>query len=383
MNTCIITWTNSILEIDKEAYNALQQSDYPFLSYQFLSALEESGVCTADNGWQPMFLCVYQDSVLVGVMPGYLKSHSYGEYVFDWSWAHAYDQHQLPYYPKFISAVPFTPVMGPRFLWDKHYSEDDVGCYMIEAIKTFCQENKLSSWHCLFPDPKQHACLENLSDIITRVDCQYHWHNRNYQAFEDFLSRMTSRKRKNIKKERRKIIEQGLRVERFTGTGITDELLEHFYMFYHSTYLKRGRQGYLNKSFFESVLGQLRDQMLLVMAFREDQPVAGSLFFYDQNALYGRYWGSLQEYDGLHFECCYYQGIEFCIEHSLLRFDPGTQGEHKISRGFEPTFTHSLHYISHSAFRDAINRFVQQERIHIEAYANEARSLLPFNQENS
>ena len=383
MKTLTSIWVDSVQDIDESAFNSLRKCNYPFISYQFLSALEQSGVCCHETGWQPKFLCIYQDKMLIGLLPGYIKTHSYGEYVFDWSWAHAYDQHQLPYYPKLINAIPFTPVMGPRFLSSGVLADDELAHAMAAAVKEFCSASELSSWHCLFPDQQHHAVMESIEGLLSRTDCQYHWNNRGYQSFDDFLQRMTSRKRKNIKKERKKIAEQGLSIERLCGNEICPEHLQHFYLFYHSTYLKRGRQGYLNQDFFERTLAHLREQILLVLAYRDEQPIAGSLFFYDENALYGRYWGCLEEYDSLHFECCYYQGIEYCIEQGLSKFDPGTQGEHKIARGFEPTFTRSLHYIAHPDFHDAIRRFVDQERSHIEAYAREARTLLPFNQENS
>ena len=383
MKTLTSIWVDSVLDIDESAFNGLRQSNYPFTSYQFLSALEQSGVCTRETGWQAKFLCLYQDDVLVGILPGYLKTHSYGEYVFDWSWARAYDQHQLQYYPKLINAIPFTPVMGPRLLSNRALSDVELAGAMVTVVKEFCTTSGLSSWHSLFPNPQHYAALENITALLSRVDCQYHWNNRDYRSFDDFLQRMTSRKRKNIKKERKKITDQGLTIRRLKGSEIATDDLEHFYLFYHSTYLKRGRQGYLNREFFELILAHLREQILLVMAYEDGQAIAGSLFFHDESALYGRYWGCLEEYDSLHFECCYYQGIEFCIEQGLSRFDPGTQGEHKIARGFEPVFTRSVHYIAHPAFHDAIRRFVDQERIHIEAFAREARALLPFNQENS
>lgn len=354
---------------------------YPFLSQPFMHALEQSGSVSCDTGWSPKHLLLEQDHQPIAVLPLYEKNHSYGEYVFDWAWANAYQQHDCPYYPKLVTAIPFTPAQGPRMvttepdalpLWSEY----------LAYIEQYLVDQSFSSWHLLFPEPVLTQQLaQQHPQLILRSDCQFHWHNQEYRDFQDFLDRFASRKRKNVRKERKRISDQGLTLKQFVGQQITKETVDHFYLFYHSTYLKRGRQGYLNRTFFYQLLERLSEQMLLVMAYdSEQQPVAGSLFFFDDKTLYGRYWGSIGEFDSLHFEACYYQGIEFCIERGLQRFDPGTQGEHKIPRGFEPVMTHSLHRIIHPGFDDAIRRFVLQERRSIEVYMHQAAELLPFKQ---
>ena len=309
------------------------------------------------------------------LMPLYLKGHSMGEYVFDWAWADAYQRHGLRYYPKLLTAIPFTPATGPRLLGDA--SEQAVE-RIVEQVTEEARRLEVSSWHVLFPPDALAGQLE-ARGLMRRRGVQYHWFNGGYRDFDDFLARMTSRRRKSIARERRKVSEQGLQIERFRGKQIDAELWALFYSFYSDTYLKRnGSLGYLNETFFQQLVDTLGERVVLVCARADDRIVAAGLFFHDDSTLYGRYWGCREEYDFLHFEVCYYQGIEFAIEEHLQRFDAGAQGEHKLLRGFEPVETCSLHWIAHPSFADAIEHFLNQESKMIERHLQQAREVLPF-----
>ena len=364
-------------KIDGADWNRLTGVDYPFLRYEFLAALESSGCVSEKTGWQPHHLVVYQAKQLVALMPLYIKTHSYGEYVFDWAWADAYHRHGVPYYPKLLTAIPFTPATGSRLCVAPNQNDAEISQLAVEKIKQLAATKGYSSWHLLFPRKSEFEQLfqHNLS---ARSGCQYHWKNRDYANFDDFLAHLSSRKRKNIKRERRRVAEQGITLARIPGTEITQPQLQTFYDFYQSTYYKRGQQGYLNLAFFEKILAAMPDQLLLVMAYHDNHPIAAALCLSSSDTLYGRYWGCLEEYECLHFEACYYQGIEYCIEQGIQKFDPGAQGEHKISRGFEPTTTHSLHWITHSGFRAAIDDFLKREQRGVKDYIEQASQLLPF-----
>ncbi len=351
--------------------------DYPFLQHRFLAALEHSGSVGSNSGWQPHHALMTVDRELVGVMPLYIKGHSYGEYVFDWSWAEAYQRHGFPYYPKLLSAIPFTPATGPRLALGTRAPADS---YQIvcSAIDAEIQRLGASSWHVLFADDNTGGQLEQCG-LLPRLGVQYHWHNSDYQDFEAFLARFSSRKRKSLRKERRRVREQGITLHRFRGAEITPELWHHFYLFYQLTYAKRsGHGGYLKQAFFDEIGSTMRDTILLVMARQGQQWIAGALNFVSGDTLYGRYWGCSKECDFLHFEACYYQGIEYCIEQGLQRFDPGAQGEHKIQRGFTPVATWSHHLVKDTGFRAAIADFLAAETPQVRSYTHRAQGLLPF-----
>lgn len=346
----------------------------PFLEPDFLDLLECSGCVTTASGWQPHHLLLEHNTDAT-LLPLYLKQHSMGEYVFDWAWADAYQRNGLPYYPKLLTAVPFTPSTGPRLLGR---GDDDAVDRVVEAVLTEARRLDVSSWHVLFPQEELAAQLE-ARGLMRRRDVQYHWFNAGYRDFADFLDRMTSRRRKSIARERRKVSEQGLELQRLRGTDITPEHWSLFYRFYSDTYFKRnGSLGYLNETFFQGLSDVLGDRVMLICAERDSHTVAAALFFHDSTTLYGRYWGCLAEYDFLHFEACYYQGIEFAIETGLQRFDAGAQGEHKLLRGFEPIETCSLHWIAHPAFAEAIAGFLQQESKVIDQHLQQALEVLPF-----
>lgn len=342
----------------------------PFVSDAFLQALETSDVCSKANGWQPNHLKTSEGIVI----PAYLKHNSWGEYVFDWSWASAYEQHGLDYYPKLLVACPFTPSMGPRLLG---VSQQNQAADVIGALKEQCLEKQLSGFHILFPNKNDQELLNSLS-LLQRTDIQYHWQNRGYHSFEDFLCSFKSRKRKNVRKERKAIKDQGIEIKTIQGQQISAQELEHFYHFYQATYLKRGRQGYLNRTFFNLAVKTMPENIVLFLAYKGDQPVAGALCFQDDSTLYGRYWGCLEEYYNLHFETCYYHGIDYCIETGRVKFDPGTQGEHKISRGFEPVLTKSYHWLAHEGFHEAAKEFCKTEQKYTEQFQKEVLQSLPF-----
>jgi len=369
---------SSIQAIANTEWNTVCGTDYPFIRHEFLSALEQSSAVNAATGWTPNHLVVYDKNVLIAVMPGYLKAHSYGEFVFDFQWAEAYQRYGLPYYPKYISAIPFSPVTGPRLCVRAGYDAAAISKIIAEHIKQYVEENKLSSWHLLFPE---HSVAEQFSaqGFPIRKAVHFQWLNKNYRQFNDFINRFSSRKRKNLRKERKKVIDQGITLRRIEGRDISDEQWDRFYHFYQMTYLKRsGHGGYLDKIFFQLLGKNIPEHLLMVLAYKDTEIIAGALNLKDSTTLYGRYWGCYQEYDFLHFETCYYQGIEYCIEKKLQRFDPGVQGEHKIQRGFEPAYTYSNHWIADEKFREAIAQFLLREEKHIALYKKQAEQLLPF-----
>jgi uncharacterized protein len=377
-----VEFVPSISEIDPPDWHNLNSStdslNYPFTRYEFLSALESTGCVGGGTGWLAEHALIYRGSELVAAMPSYLKSHSYGEYVFDWSWAQAYAQAGLDYYPKLISAIPFTPVPGPRLLCNANEKVESLLKLLVAAIQERVANHDCSGWHLLFPDKQLADACADLP-LLKREDVQFHWNNQNYQSFDDFLATLRSTKRKQLRRERRIVADQGVQMRRYSGSNITTEVLQNFYICYCQTYLRRsGHRGYLTQKFFESILESMADQMMIVLALKDDQAIAASLFFFDQDNLYGRYWGCTEDVDCLHFEACYYQGIDFAIERNLRKFNPGTQGEHKLVRGFEPTKTFSLHWVVDQRFQSALADFMQRESEHKSEYQAAAKECLPF-----
>ena len=370
-------FVGSIAEFGEQGWDRLAGEGYPFTRYAFLEALESSGAVGGRSGWHVHHLGLYEGGELVAALPCYQKQHSYGEYVFDWSWADAYQRSGLDYYPKLLCAIPFTPATGPRLLC----SPERLGLIwpqVLEALEKEVAALKASSAHLLMLESEQMARLVDLG-FPGRTGVQYHWQNEGYEDFEQFLDTFNSRKRKSLRKERRRVAEQGVVLHKLSGTGISEADMRRFYRFYQITYARRsGHGGYLGLEFFLKIREKMADSLLLVLAERDGEIIAGALNFIGADALYGRYWGAVEEVDGLHFEACYYQGIEFCIERGLLRFDPGAQGEHKIQRGFRPVPVYSNHYIAHPGFREAIERFLVDEELHIEDYMQRAAELLPF-----
>lgn len=373
-----VEFVPDIAKIGQTKWNELNSDNHPFTRFEFLHALESSGCVGGETGWLPRHILVLRGNDSIAVIPSYLKQHSYGEYVFDWSWAQAYAEAGLNYYPKLISAIPFTPVPGPRLLCGDQEDQENLMSTILAATQTEARLQGYSGWHLLFPQQKLIQSCSGLP-LLQRQDIQFHWHNQGYQSFDDFLLILRSSKRKQLRRERRIVSEQGVQMCRYSGAEISAWVLENFYICYCQTYLRRsGHRGYLNQKFFEAIVESMADQMMIVLAIADDQAVAASLFFHDNSNLYGRYWGSIRNIDCLHFEACYYQGIEFAIERKLLRFNPGTQGEHKLVRGFEPTKTHSLHWVADHRFQDALANFMQLESEHKDEYQTAAKACLPF-----
>lgn len=383
MNSLKVTFVDSISEIGEENWNRLSSTQNPFTRYEFLWALEKTSCTTTASGWEPHHAVVTnvlagdEKEEIVGIMPLYKKTNSYGEYVFDWSWASAYQNYGLNYYPKFVSAVPFTPSHGTRIFTDESQDSASIAKAIFDAVKAKAASIDASSWHILFPTEQENQILE-AAGVPARTACQFHWFNRGYSSFDEFLESLNSRKRKNIRRERLKVAEQGIQFRNIEGAEITEEHWDRFYQFYQSTYMMRGMQGYLSESFFIEIAKLIPEQLFMKVAISDELIIAAALFFKNSEKLYGRYWGSARDYQFLHFETCYYQGQEYCIEHELKSFDSGAQGEHKIQRGFEPITTYSNHWIANESFADAINNFLDEERAHIEQYKADAASLLPF-----
>jgi hypothetical protein len=373
---------SSIADIPASLWNELFASENPFVQHAFLLALEESGCVSAQQGWHAQHLMLMDEDRPMAILPLYAKSHSYGEFVFDWGWADAYARHGLDYYPKLITAIPFSPVAGPRVGLSPTAIASEVLPALLAAVHQLAQSQNYSSWHLLFPGLRLRQALIDMKDddaFLHREAVQFHWFNRDYRSFDDFLNTLRSARRKNLKRERRRVAEQGVSIQRKTGTAISDEEWHGFYRCYKNTYRKRsGHDGYLNRDFFDQLRVSMSASLMLVVARRVDQIVACSLFLFDSKRLYGRYWGALQDISCLHFEACFYQGIEFCIEHDLQEFDPGTQGEHKLMRGFEPVRSASCHWIADSRFRVAIADFLNQERRGVKWYQQEAETYLPY-----
>lgn len=368
-------------EVDAQQWDLLAGADYPFTRHNFLLGLERTGCTSGDSGWEPLHLLLRRDDELVAAVPNYLKNHSWGEYVFDWSWADAWRSNGLQYYPKLVSAIPFTPATGPRLLINDKTDAEQVRRHLLQGIEAFAGERDISSWHLLFPTPDVSDAFAELG-CHQRTACQFHWFNRDYQDFDGFLADCASRKRKNLRRERRRVSEQGITLQTLTGEQAEPAHWEQFYSFYQMTYAKRsGHGGYLSREFFTEVVPALGSQAILVLAHHRGQAVAGALYFRSADTLFGRYWGCLQEFDMLHFEACYYRGIEYCIEQGIARFDPGAQGEHKIQRGFRPVITRSNHWIADPRFAAAIEDFTRREARHTEAYRQDAASLLPFRED--
>ena len=376
-----VEFLNSIEDISKEDWDGTFNNAYPFLKYEFLKCLEITKCVSSDQGWQPLHAIVTEKEKVIAVMPLYIKTDSQGEFIFDWSWADAYYRNGLEYYPKLVSSIPFTPATGPRILFSNNSKREVIVNKISESLKKLSEDQKFSSVHILLAE-KEEINQFSQEDFSLRTSYSFHWFNNNYRNFDMFLEDMTSRQRKNIKKERGKILQQDVTLSRIKGSEITVEMMEIFYQFYQVTYLKRGMRGYLNFDFFKTIIQVIPESIMLVLAENKNGNfVAGALNFYDDKKLYGRYWGCLEEYDSLHFETCYYQGIEFCIESGLESFDPGVQGEHKIKRGFCPIETYSAHWIKDIRFKEAIDDFLEKERAHILEYNQDRKVLLPFKKE--
>ncbi|MGI9232221.1 MAG: GNAT family N-acetyltransferase [Woeseiaceae bacterium] len=371
-----VTVHTSIADIAAEDWNRLAGTDLPFLRHEFLQLAEETHCVSPEQGWTPRHLTIGSAGDLRAAMPLYEKSHSWGEFVFDWAWANAYEQAGLSYYPKLTSAAPFTPAPSRRLLLADP-TDTDGATTLIKAAVQLAATTECSSVHFLFPTPEEVPLFQS-AGLLIRKDCQFHWHNRGYASFDDFLATFTASKRKKARRDRRRAIENGIQFRHLKGDQVNDALWSVVYGLISRTFMRRGSLPYLNEEFFRSVGRQLPENLLVVLAEKDDDPVAAAVFFESEHVLYGRYWGSNGHYDALHFETCYYQGIDYCIARQKQVFEPGTQGEHKISRGFSPTTTWSAHWLAHPEFADAISRYLDEEARHIDRYMDSVDSRSPY-----
>ena len=372
-----------IADIPAASWNRLHGTHYPFLRHEFLLALEESGCVCSATGWTPCHLTLSDDQgMLAGAMPLYRKTNSFGEFVFDWAWADAYRRSGLHYYPKLVSTVPYTPATSTRLLSAPGENQTEVSRLLLDAALALTRQTGASSLHLLFPALAETQLLST-AGMMLRKDCQFHWRNHNYASFDDFLAGFTAEKRKKAKRERRRVSDAGISFEHLSGHQIDRKLWQQLMPLYASSFLRRGRIPYLNEDFFLRISSTLPDNLLVILARLRGEPVATAICYRSADTLYGRYWGSTGEFHSLHFETCYYQGIEYCISNGLQVFEPGTQGEHKLARGFSPTETWSAHWLSHPQFAAAIDNYLERERTHIDEYMDSAREHVPFRKANT
>lgn len=358
--------------VDPAAWNALAQGN-PFVSHEFLHAMHATGCAVRRSGWLPQYLLLRHEGELAGAMPLYLKTHSRGEYVFDHAWAEAFERHGIKYYPKLLSAVPFTPVAGPR-LMARNAADREL---LAQAAIELSRQLGVSSLHVLFPEPDDVLALR-AAGYLLREGVQFHWRNQDYATFDAFLGSMNHDKRKKVRQDRRRVTDAGVTFRHLRGAQIGESDLAFFYLCYASTYESHWSSPYLNPAFFQSVLSSLPDTMLLILAERDGEPVACALNIIGEGTMYGRYWGCTEFVSGLHFETCYLQSIEYCIAHGIGKFEGGAQGEHKMSRGLLPTPTWSAHWIADERFAEAIADFLERETAGMGRYLDELESHTPF-----
>lgn len=371
----------SLSEVSSESWNSLQGTQVPFLRHEFLYALEKHHCVGEKTGWIPQHILLFDDKTLVGAVPQYLKTNSYGELVFDWAWSEAYQRSGLDYYPKLVAAIPYTPATGPRLLIAPQSSRNKIAAQLIECALEHAQQFNVSSLHWLFPHEEDLQQLKQ-QGLLVRLGCQFHWHNltgdRSYRSFDDYLDHFTSKKRKKIRRERRAVSESGVTLQRLHGEELNDAQWQAVHRHYCSTFDRLSGYATLSLEFFREVSRTLPQQLVVMLAEHNGNYVASAICFRDDSTLYGRHWGCDTHFQNLHFEACYYQGLEYCIEHKLQCFDPGAQGEHKISRGFLPTPTWSAHWIAEPQFRIAITDFLQRETQGMQHYIQELSEHTPF-----
>ncbi|UTH37761.1 GNAT family N-acetyltransferase [Pseudomonas sp. KHPS1] len=363
-------------QLPAASWDALLPTPQPFVRHAFLSALEDSGSVGGRSGWQPSHRLWYDEQGrLQAAMPTYVKQHSYGEYVFDHAWADACRRAGIAYYPKLLGAVPFSPVSGARLLGEPH-----AAARLLDELSAGLPGEGLSSLHVNFTTPACDALLEPRSGWLQRLGCQFHWHNRGYRDFQDFLDALSSRKRKQLRKEREQVAGQGIEFDWLQGHQLSEAQWDFVYLCYANTYHVRGQAPYLTREFFSLLAERMPEALRVVLAQQHGRPVAMALSLVGGDTFYGRYWGCLAEFDRLHFETCFYQGMQLAMSEGLARFDAGAQGEHKLIRGFEPVITRSWHLLLHPGLHAAVADFLEQERPGVLAYAEEARSYLPYRQ---
>ncbi|MFV3403161.1 MULTISPECIES: GNAT family N-acetyltransferase [Pseudomonas] len=361
-------------ELPASTWDALVPDGQPFLRHAFLSAMEDSASVTPETGWAAEHLVLERDGQVRALLPAYRKWHSFGEYVFDHGWADACERAGIAYYPKLLGAVPFSPVSGPRLL----SAEPADGLLLLQAIPEYLNKAGLSGAHINFTDTALDDAMAGLPGWMERLGCQFHWRNRGYRDFQDFLDTLSSRKRKQMRKEREQVAGQGIEFAWYRGDELSQAQWDFVYRCYANTYAVRRRAPYLTREFFSLLAERMPEAVRVVIARQHGREVAMALSLVGGDSLYGRYWGCLDEFDRLHFETCFYQGMDFAIAEGLQRFDAGAQGEHKLIRGFEPVITRSWHYLLHPGLRRAVEEFLQQERVGVRGYAEEACAALPY-----
>lgn len=361
---------DSLSTVNAEQWNALAGDGNPFIQYDFLRALEQHD-CLQNWGWQANHILIHDNDILVGACPAYIKHNSYGEFVFDWAWADAYQRNNLDYYPKLVTSIPYTPAKGPRLL--AFNNDANIKAQLIQSALETVERKKLSSAHWLFCEDADIDVLSK-EDLMMRFDYQFHWQNHDYETFDQFLSQLSSKKRKNIKRERRLVTDKNIQVIVKKGNELSEQEWKTLYQFYQITFMKKSGTATLTLAFFQAMAHKL----IAIFAQHENKIVAGAICFQGKNTLYGRHWGCYEDYDSLHFEVCYYTGIEYCIQQKLQHFEPGAQGEHKLSRGFLPVKTQSAHYIAHQGFKEVIEDFLQREEKAMLDYGESLQQSSPF-----
>jgi uncharacterized protein len=368
---------SSIRDLSARDWNALGAGGNPFTRHEFLAALERTHCVGRGSGWEPRYLTLYDSRGLAGAAAAFVKTHSFGEFVFDFAWARGYERLGRRYYPKLTLAAPFTPATGPRLLVRADLDHATVASRLLAELENHAVSHGLSGVHALFLDEAARSACARRGWLLRR-DCQFHWTNRGYSSFDEYLGTFTAEKRKKARRERRRVAEAGVRFEMRWGGELDEALLDRIYELHRDTFLRHGHEPYLTRAFFSEAARTLPDALMVKLAVHGRTVVAAAIFFCGGEALFGRYWGAAADYHSLHFEACYHQGIEFCIERRIARFEPGTQGEHKVSRGFEPAMTWSAHYIADADFRAAISEYLAREGAAVEAYALEVQGHVPY-----
>jgi predicted N-acyltransferase len=371
------TWSRGLQDISPAAWQTLARQ-HPMLDYRFLHAFESSASVDHESGWIPYHLTVRDGGLLVAAAPCYIKTHSYGEYVFDWSWADAYQQAGGTYYPKLISAIPFSPVAGPRLLVHPYFAEPEhLAAEMLQHMRKMCEEHGLSGTHILFPDVlSANYCAAQ--GLLRREGVQFRWENQGYADWDAFLAVLSHDKRKKIRQERNKVAQHGVTCRVLNGNQLTEADLILFYQCYSNTYHRHGSQPYLTFAFFEEITRNMPDNVLLFIATQAGEDIAVSLCIQGGGTLYGRYWGSLRDVSCLHFELCYYQPQAFCITQGIRYFEGGAQGVHKLARGFVPYTTCSYHWLAHEEFHQSVARFLSREETAMQHYVDELEERSPY-----
>ena len=368
---------DSIEDIASADWDALRPDDNPFVSHAFLAGLERTGCIRPEWGWQAHHLGLYRNDTLIAAAPLYLKGNSHGEFVFDWSWASAWERAGGEYYPKLLNAAPYSPVVGPRLLVGPNDADADARRKMlVQAMQQYAKRQQLSSIHANFLDDADLPAFEG--DWMARSDVQFHWHNQGYSDFDAFLGALNHKKRKNIRHERNRVASHGLHIGMYSGASLDARTWRYIHSLYASTFDAKGNHAALTDAFFQYLRTDLGDTVQLALAKDGNDIVAMALFLRSASTLYGRYWGASVDLPDLHFELCYYQGIDYAIAQGLARFEPGAQGEHKLARGFLPVRTHSRHYLVHEGFRSAVRRALEHEREGMDAYAEELLDHSPY-----